>query len=107
MERMEFGKQGRVVPLGDKVEVTPDRQVAAESVFDRRVALAMEHKTHLWIVTIVHYASDQMLDAFSGVSGELPLLDHESIAMRPGIICWICEESFEPRIRNYKCRGEK
>lgn len=100
--------QGEFVPLGGQTEVTPQRQAAAETEFDIRYQSALTYHNHLWIVTICHYASDQMLAGFFGESkpGELPILDHESIAVRPAIGCFICEESYTKDLAWRKCKGE-
>lgn len=92
---------------GNKIEVPANRIIGAESIFADRYESALRHHNHLWIVTLCHFASDPMLDAFSGVEGaETPMLDSETIAMRPALGCFICETPYEQRIRNYKCTGE-
>lgn len=95
------------VALGDKIEVNPDRQAAAETEFERRELYARKSQTHLWTVIIVHFANDTMLNAFtSGDPADMPMLDAESIAMRPALVCYICSEPYNPRLRMRKCKGE-
>jgi hypothetical protein len=97
--------EGHWEGLGDLQEATTGRQLGAEAELEQRLAKAMSRHEHLWIVVVTHFASDQMLAAFSGESGENPILDHETIAMRPGIGCWICEEPYDKRTAHRKCRG--
>lgn len=96
---------GEFKPVGEMSEATPARQLFAEDEFSKRMSYAEKSETHIWIVMVTHFATDQMLDGFSGVKNESPILDHETIAMRPVIVCYICEESFEPRLRHRKCNG--
>lgn len=100
------GEEGDFVGTGHQQEVSSDRILASESEFDKRIYYARQSETHLWMVTIIHFATDQMIGAFAGESEELPILDADTIAMRPGIICWICEQIWDPRLRHRKCPGE-
>lgn len=99
---------GEFTPLGQITEVNTARQEAAETEFDIRYHTALKTHNHLWIVTVTHFASDQMLRAFSGEGqpGEQPILDSESIAMRPAIGCFICEEVWSRDLAWRKCKGE-
>lgn len=85
------------VGMGDHVEVTGARQQAAMAEFDRRYAYAVKSETHLWIVTLCHYAADTTLDAFAGASDALPMLDAETLAMSPAVGCYVCEEPYDRR----------
>lgn len=97
--------EGEWVPIGEETELSSSRYDSLDQSFDEKVKQALANKNHLWIVIVTHYASDQTLDRMSGDDSGLPILDHESVAQQPMVGCYICEETFEPRIRNYKCKG--
>jgi len=105
MERMQYG-EGRFIPLGDQQEVTPPRQLHAEGIFEQRESYARKSRTHMWVVIVTHFATDQMLDAFAGKTGELPILDADTLAMRPGVMCYICAEPYTDRLKMRRCKGD-
>lgn len=87
-------------------EVTPHRQLAALEASKGAVEYAIKSNTHLWLVFVAHRATDVMLDAFEGKGEQLPLLDVDTIWMPPGIACFLCEASYEPRLRKRRCPGD-
>jgi hypothetical protein len=91
--------------LGDQHEVTPHRLANIEARFEETYAYAIKSETHLWGVTLMHQASDATLDALDGGPGQ-PLLDADTLLMRPTVGCYVCEEPYEPRARRRKCPGE-
>lgn len=92
--------------LGDRQEVSGHRQQLAEDRFDQEYAYAAKSHTHLWIVTVAHKATDAALAAFDGDQSKQPLLDADTILMRPSVGCYVCETTYEPRLRLRKCPGE-
>lgn len=93
------------VGLGDQHEVTPTRLLAAEATFEEAYAYAVKSETHLWVVTMMHRATDGTLDVFDGREGA-PLLDADTLLMRPSVGCYVCEQVYEPRLRRRRCAGE-
>lgn len=91
--------------LGDQQEITTHRQLLAETKFDAAYAYAVRAGTHLWVITLLHQATDGTLDAFDGKDGT-PLLDADTLLMRPAVGCYVCEESYDPRLRRRRCPGE-
>lgn len=91
--------------LGDRQEVNPQRLAGIQTRFDDTYAYAIKSETHLWGVTLMHQATDQTLDAFDGGPGQ-PLLDADTLLMRPAVGCYVCETPYEPRLRRRKCTGE-
>lgn len=91
--------------LGNQQEVTPTRQLAAEDRFDAEYAYAVKAGTHLWTVTLLHRATDGTLDVFDGRDGT-PLLDADTLLMRPALGCYVCEEPYSPAARRRRCGGE-
>lgn len=96
------------VGLGQQQRVDPPRLRAARAEFDRRVSYAVKSRTHLWVVTVCHYATEQLLAAMSGdgESDELPMLDAETITGQPAVGCYVCCQLWEPRLRHRKCPGD-
>jgi hypothetical protein len=95
------------VPTGEAVEVPSHRQLSALAELERRREAAARTSEHLWLVAVTYFASDQVLGAFTDDDPHnLPMLDGENIAMPPGLVCWICEETYSTRIAHRKCRGE-
>jgi hypothetical protein len=92
--------------IGDRQEVTPDRQLKAEEQLERDLDYAVKSETHLWIVTMAHRATDQLLDAQDGRTTDTPMLDTDTLLMRPAVGCYVCEQVYEPRLRRRKCPGE-
>jgi hypothetical protein len=93
-------------PTGRMEKITTEQQVRADDLFERKILQAVERKEHLWIVIVTYVASETTLNAMSDPKESTPILDHENLAMQPYIGCYVCEEPFEPRIRNYKCKGD-
>ena len=91
--------------VGKQQLVSGDRQLAAEDEFNRRIHYAINSNTHLWIVTVVHYASKNLLAAYANQSPDsVPMLDAETLAMRPMVGCYICEEPYHERLTYRKCK---
>ncbi len=99
-------KENEWVGLGDSVEVTASRQVSADKEFQKRYEYAIKSESHLWVVTLCHYAGDSVLNALYDDSYDTPILDSESLAMRPCVACYICEEVYERRLWHRRCKGE-
>lgn len=97
---------GGWVGLGHMQEVTGDRQQFAAEDFDRRLAYAQKSETHLWIVTLVHYASDVLLDLYDNPGTGMPMLDVDTLSQPPLVGCYVCEQSYDPRLRRRKCPGD-
>jgi hypothetical protein len=93
------------VGLGDGQEVTGHRQLLAEQRMEAAYAYAIKSATHLWFITLSHQATDQTLDVFDGQDGT-PLLDADTLLMRPAVGCYVCEQPYEPRLRRRRCPGE-
>lgn len=93
------------VGLGAGQEVTGPRQVAAEERFESEYAYATRAETHLWVITVAHKATDGTLNVFDGKDGT-PLLDADTLLMRPTVGCFVCEQPYEPRLRRRRCPGE-
>lgn len=91
--------------LGDRQEVTPHRLEHIEARFEEAYAYATKSETHLWGITVMHQATEQSLDAFDGGPGA-PLLDMDTLLMRPAVGCYVCETSYEPLLRRRRCAGE-
>lgn len=95
------------VGLGQQTEATPQRQFGAEAAFEQRIEYARKSKTHMWVVALMHFASDEMLASFTSPDpSDLPILDHESIAGRPMVYCVVCEEPYSDRLKMRKCKGD-
>lgn len=94
------------VSLGQHQEVTPHRQIHAEGQLDAALEYARKSHTHLWGVYVMHRATDQLLDAYDGKAPDLPMLDADTILMRPVLGCFVCEQAYEPRLRLRRCAGE-
>lgn len=75
-----------------------------------RLEAALEYATksgtHLWIATAVHILGDTALDQLDATDETALLLDAESLAMAPLFGCYVCEQSYEPRLRLRRCKGE-
>lgn len=93
------------VGTGERQEATQHRLAGADAEFTRRYVYATKSETHLWIVTITHYASDVLLESLYDPDAS-PMLDTETIATMPAIGCYVCEEPYDPRLRHRKCKGE-
>lgn len=91
---------------GERQEVAADRMERAGRGFDQEVLYATKSETHLWVTILVHRASDQTLDALSGVGDGQPILDAETLTQSPATVCYICSEPFDPRLRRRKCKGD-
>lgn len=94
------------VALGQHQEVTGARQIRAENRLDELREYAVKAGTHLWGVYVMHQATDQLLDSYDGKRSELPMLDADTILMRPMVGCFVCEQSYESRLRLRRCPGE-
>lgn len=115
MERMRYEPEDehtpgeaahrRFVGLGEQQEVNAARQTSMMSRLDEETTYHEKAQTHLWVVFITHKAGDQILDAFDGSSGDLPLLDADTMLGQPAFLCYICEQAYEPRLRRRKCPG--
>lgn len=99
------GPEREWTALGDRQEVNAQRLAGIERRFEEAYAYATKSETHMWGVTLMHRASDQTLDAFDGGPGQ-PLLDADTLLMRPAVGCYVCEQAYEPRMRRRKCPGE-
>jgi len=91
--------------LGDHQEVSGHRQLQAEDRFEAERSYALKSQTHLWVVTLMHKATDGTLDVYDGKDGT-PLLDADTLLMRPAVGCYLCEELYTPRLRLRRCPGE-
>lgn len=91
--------------LGGQQEVNPQRLAGIEARFEGTYAYAVKSETHLWGVTLMHQATDATLDAFDGGPGQ-PLLDADTLLMRPAVGCYVCEQPYEARLRRRRCTGE-
>ncbi len=94
------------IPQGDQQEIPKSRWEAASQRFDTAYQYAVKSQTHLWIVTLIHTATDQTLDAFDGRGDSSPILDADTIAAAPAVGCFVCEEPYDPRFRLRRCPGE-
>lgn len=99
------GQDREWTSLGDRQEVNPQRLAGIEARFEEAYAYATKSETHLWGVTLMHRATDSTLDSLDGKDGT-PLLDADTLLMRPGVGCYVCEQAYEPRMRRRKCPGE-
>lgn len=106
MEEMRHDGARGFVPTGDLQRVDPDRILNAEQAGNRDVEYALKSRTHLWIVTVAHKATDQLLDAFDGKDGAQPILDAETLWMRPAASCFVCEQPYARRLRHRRCPGD-
>jgi hypothetical protein len=91
---------------GSVQEANPTRQQNARAAFDKAYDYAVKAHEHLWIVTLAHHATENTLDAIDGTSGEMPLLDVDTLAFPPGVGCYVCEESYTRQLRRRRCKGE-
>lgn len=99
------GQEREWTALGDRQEVNPQRLAGIEARFEASYGYAIKSETHLWGVTLMHQASDATLDALDGGPGQ-PLLDADTLLMRPAVGCYVCETAYDPRARRRKCPGE-
>lgn len=109
MEQMRHDPRAQMgfVGLGDRQEITPQRQKFAREQAQKEYEYAVKAQTHLWTVVMSHRATEAMLDAVSGVKADtLPLLDADTLLDPPSVGCFVCEQPFEPRLRHRKCPGE-
>jgi len=105
MERMEYG-EGRLIPTGILQEVNPTRQEHARETGNADYDYAVKSQTHYWIVVVSHRATDAVLDSHDGVTGDLPILDADTMTGPPSVGCMVCEEPYTSRLRRRKCPGE-
>jgi len=98
--------EGRLIPTGVMQEVTSQRQVYLRGTSTAEEEYAVKSQTHLWVVTIAHKATDSILDMRDGLTGDMPILDADTMWMEPAVGCFICEQVYEPRLRRRKCPGE-
>ncbi len=91
---------------GHQQEIPATRLAAVEDRMDEVYAYAVKSKTHLWVVTLAHQATEGTLDGFDGKEGSTPILDADTLLTRPSVGCYVCEQSYEPRLRRRKCPGE-
>jgi hypothetical protein len=94
------------VATGVEQEVTAHRLGRLEESFAKAYSYAVASETHLWVATLAHRCTDATLDSLEGVSDEQPLLDADTLLMRPAVGCYVCEEPYEPRLRRRRCPGE-
>lgn len=109
MERMQFdpATPREWSGLGDMQEIDPDRQRNAEAQHLEGLYYAQQSNTHLWVVVVMHRATEQMLAAFSDPESEdMPILDAETLAMPPGVACYRCGEAYSKRESFRKCKGD-
>lgn len=98
---------GRMFGTGIHQEVTPRRQEVAMDALERDRAYHEKAGTHLWIVVVVHRASDGLLDGVDDPDrADLRLIDADTMAGPPAVACFICEQAYEPRLRRRRCPGE-
>lgn len=102
---MSAGQDREWTALGDRQEVNPTRLAGIEQRFAATYDYAIKSQTHLWGVTLMHQATDQTLDAFDGGPGT-PLLDMDTLLMRPAVGCYVCETPYAPVARRRRCTGE-
>lgn len=93
------------VGSGVQQEVTGHRQLLAEKRLEEAYDYATKSETHLWVVTLAHHATDGTLDVVDGKDGT-PLLDADTMLMRPAIGCYVCEQAYAPPLRRRRCPGE-
>lgn len=107
MERMKMEHPEREWQgLGDEQLIDGNRQLRALSRFDLDHQYAIKSETHLWVVMVTHRATDQMLEAFLDPEAGEPMLDAETLAQPPALLCWVCSQPFSQRLRMRKCPGE-
>lgn len=91
--------------LGDQHEVTPRRLEHIAQRFEETYAYAVKSETHLWGVTLMHQATEQTLDALDGGGGQ-PLLDADTLLMRPTVGCYVCEQPYSDELEAAGCPGD-
>lgn len=91
---------------GHQQEATPHRQQLAEDTLEREYAYAVAAGVHLWVVTVAHKATEQLLDAYDGRTDAPPMLDVDTLLMRPALGCYVCEQPYDQRARRRRCPGE-
>ncbi|HXH77297.1 hypothetical protein [Nocardioides sp.] len=95
-----------VTPTGHRQDVTPTRQANASATSDADYDYHLKSSTHYWIVIVSHKANGSLLDAHDEVPGAVGIIDADTMLGPPDVCCFICEESYEPRLRRRKCPGE-
>jgi hypothetical protein len=98
----------RLIPLGDRMELNPDRQLNAEAQFEQDITYAIKSKSHLWTVVIVHRATPSILASFDNPDPtDMPLLDADTIVSRPITCCYVCGCPYaDTRARMRTCKGD-
>lgn len=106
MSNRQQPRAGRLIGTGFIQEVSPDRQVRARDTFRTAYDNAVATRTHLWIVTMAHNASDVFLDHVDGSGADIPIFDMDTMIGPPAIGCYVCEHSYTPALRGTRCPGE-
>lgn len=82
--------------------VPQERIAAAIRRHDAAYDYAIKAGEHYWIVVLTHAVSRDALERLP----EPPTLDTESLIGNPMVGCYICEQSYEPRLLRRRCPGE-
>lgn len=82
------------------------RLEATEEKFGAAYSYAVASRTHLWVVTLAHQATDVLLDSLEGKADGPPMLDTDTLLTKPAVGCYVCEQSYAPRLRLRRCPGE-
>lgn len=109
-QRMEPGQpHGRLTDTGMAMEVTPARQASAGTALEAAEDYARKSQTHLWLLLITYKVPDAFLDAQDGLKPKddpTAILDPDAILGVPALVCYLCEQPYDRRLRHRRCPGE-
>lgn len=94
---------------GERQHASPHRIEGSMAELGRLETYHTKAQTHLWVLMLTHRATDVLLDQMDAQEQDAsvtPILDVDTMLGQPGLICYICEASYEPRLRRRKCPGE-
>lgn len=93
----------RVEGLGVVQHVGGPQMVKLSEKSAREYQWALKAKAHLFVATVAYKVSDTALDTMS----DAPLLlDTENLMTTPALGCFVCEQTYDSRMRYRKCPGE-
>ena len=96
---------------GDVQHVPQGRILSAEAKMDGLISYHEKAQTHMWVVVVTYQGTDTLLDKLDAPAADptdphtAPMLDADTLLMRPAIGCYICEEPYNPRMRRRRCPG--
>lgn len=105
MSGQQYGQRVAWSGVGEQ-HVDTTRLGALAGKLEAAEDYARKSRTHLWIVTVLHQASEKLLDKHDGNPTDgPPILDQDTMLLAPMVGCFVCEQAYSPRLRRRRCPG--